>query len=423
MKLLHISDWHLGRTTYNASRAEDHEKVLGEIVEIAQRTSPDLIIHTGDVFESIRPAYEDMDRAIRTLKSLARVAPVVVLCGNHDSPALFGLFNKLLGEASRIRFIDRPLAADSGGILEYPMARGGTLHLAVLPFVHANRMVPAFEKPETWMQSYADRIQLIQQNLADGLLERANLARDVLVFAAHLHVSGATFSKSERPIHITDTYASRIEHIPKVSYAAFGHIHKPQALPSNEKGWYAGSPIPLDFGEVGEQKYAIFVEAEPGRPPHIEPIPLSGGRPLRRIEGTLSEIMALAPSVGRALCLVTVRTESPMADLSERVRALLPEATILEVREACAAKKTIALRREDAQAAEPTFEELFHEYLAENGTKNAPVDRVLSAFSTLLNAVEHEEQAVFPEEAMETESMTSRAAPGAARTDAGEVAR
>ena len=281
MKLLHISDWHLGRTLYGASRAEDHEKVLEEIVEIGRRERPDLVVHTGYLFESIRPAYEDMDRGIRALQALAEVAPVVVLCGNHDSPALLRLFNKLLGETSRIQFVDRARAADAGGILTFGSRRGETVRLGVLPFVHANRMVPAFENSETWMAAYADRIKLIQENLWDGLNEGANFATDVLLFATHLHVAGATFSRSERPIHITDTYASRVEHVPKVSYAAFGHIHKPQQLPGSENGWYAGSPIPLDFGEAGEGKVVVVVEAEPGRPPNIQPVSISGGRALR----------------------------------------------------------------------------------------------------------------------------------------------
>ncbi len=398
MKLLHVSDWHLGRTTYNASRAEDHDKVLAEILDLARHERPDLILHTGDLFESIRPAYEDMDRGIRALLLLADVAPVVVLCGNHDSPALFRLFAKLLGDDSRIRFVDKARAADDGGVIVYPGPRGETIRLACLPFVHANRMVPAFEKPDTWMVAYADRIKLIQENLWEGLSESANYATDVLVFAAHLHVAGATFSRSERPIHVTDTYASRIEHIPKASYAAFGHIHKPQALPQNEKGWYAGSPIPLDFGEVGEQKYAILVEAEPQRPPHIRPVPLSGGRPLKRLAGSLVDIARLAPNVGKSLCLVTVETETPVPDLSEKVRDLLVDAVILQVEESCAAKKTVALKKEDAQTVEPTFEELFREYLGETGTKGATVDRVLSTFASLLAAVEHEEKPGFPEE-------------------------
>lgn len=409
MKLLHVSDWHLGRTTYNASRVEDHEKVLGEIVDIARRERPDLVVHTGDLFESLRPAYDDMQRGIGALQELAAVAPVVVLCGNHDSPALFRVFARLLGAESRIHLVDKAVPADKGGVRAFPSRRGETIRLATLPFIHANRMVDGWEKPENWMAAYVDRIQLLQENLWDGLKEEANFATDVLLFAAHLHVAGATFSRSERPIHVTDTYATRAEHLPRVTYAAFGHIHKPQPLPHGDNGWYAGSPIPLDFGEEGERKLVIVVEAEPGRPPSIQPVYLSGGRPLRKLEGSLDDLRAAAPGVGRALCLVTVRTESPVADLSEKVREILPDATLLQVEESCAARKIAALRKEDAQAAEPTFEELFREYLAETGTKAAPADRVVSAFSALLAAVENEETARFPEE-----DLLSEIAPGGA---------
>ena len=398
MKLLHVSDWHLGRVTYNASRTEDHDKIIAEILDIAKHEEPDLILHTGDLFESIRPAYEDMDRAVRALLALSEVAPVVVLCGNHDSPALFRLFSKLLGDETRVRFIDRPRTPEDGGILSFPIEKGEIIRLATLPFVHANRMVPMFERPETWMAAYADRVKIIEEVMYEGLKEHANYDKDILVFAAHLHVAGARYSNTERPLHITEAYATRAEHVPEVSYAAFGHIHRPQALPLSSKGWYAGSPIALDFAEASEEKMVLLVEAEPSRPPHIRQIPLSGGGPLRKIDGTLEDIKRLAPSVKNALCLVTVQTSTPMPNLSEMVRDLLPDSVVLQVEESCSAKKVVALKRGDAEAVEPTFEELFREYLGEAGTKGAAVDRVLSTFSSLLSAVEHEEKPGFAEE-------------------------
>lgn len=398
MKLLHVSDWHLGRTLYNASRVEDHERVLGEILDLARTEKPDLVVHTGDLFESPRPAYEDMDRAIRTLRELGALSNVVVLAGNHDSPALFRLFADLVGSDSPIRFVDRPRSPDDGGVLHFSGPRDEVVRLAMLPFVQVNRVVDAFENTSGWMIAYADRIQKIEEALWDALTDGHDPSRDVLLFAAHLHVAGATFSQSERPLHITDSYATRAEHVPAVSYAAFGHIHKPQALPGTAKGRYAGSPIPLDFGETGEQKTAVIVEASPGRPPDVRPVALSGGRPLRRLEGTLSELRAIAASVGKALCLVTVKTEQPVIDLSDQVREILPDATLLQVLESCAARRVTVVERQETGGTEPTFEEMLHEYLATVGTKTAPVDRVLSTFGTLLSAVEHEEQAIFDEE-------------------------
>ena len=196
MRLLHISDWHLGRLTYRCPRAPDHESVLDEILELARDVRPHLICHTGDVFDGLRPAYPEMTRAIDALEELAAVAPVVVVAGNHDSPALFRLFNRLQGGAARIHFVDQARPPADGGILEFPAAENEVIRLAPLPFVHANRMVDRFEDSSTWMASYADRIHRIEDALNRGLTKSYDPARDVLIFAAHLYVTGARFSGS-----------------------------------------------------------------------------------------------------------------------------------------------------------------------------------------------------------------------------------
>lgn len=405
MKLLHVSDWHLGRLTYGEPRAVDHDAVLAEIVDIAVRERVDLVVHTGDLFDGARPAYTDMERAISTLEALALQAPVVVIAGNHDSPALFQLFDRLLRQRSRIRFVDKPRAPGQGGILDFPMKDGTRARLATLPFVHANRVVDAFEESSRWMTDYADRIRAIAGALGKGLLDGYDGGKDVLLFAAHLFVANSTYSGSERRIHITDSYGSNAEHVPPVSYAAFGHIHKPQLLPG-DIGRYAGSPIALDFGEAGEQKSVVLAELSPGRPPDVKVIPLSGGRPLRRVEGTLDEIEQLAPSVGGALCLVTVRTETPTPGLSEEVRKRLPNATLLQVHESCAALKVEVLTRESAEGPEPSLTDLFQTYLSTNGTKGSSVERALSTFSELLTAATEERLPSFAEEELVQKALT-----------------
>jgi exonuclease SbcD len=399
MRLLHISDWHLGRMTYRCPRATDHESVLEETIELARELRPHLICHTGDVFDGLRPGYPEMTRAIDALEELAAVAPIVVVAGNHDSPALFRLFNRLQGSRPRIYFVDQARPPEDGGILEFAGEEGELIRLAPLPFVHANRMVDRFEDPSTWMASYADRIHRIEDALNRGLTDGYDPTRDVLIFAAHLYVTGARYSGSERPLHVSDTYACRLERLPQVSYAAFGHIHRPQRLPGTAvTGRYAGSPICLDFGEEGEQKEVVVVEAEPGRPATVTPHSLSGGRPLRTLVGTLEEIQRLASEVGCALCRVTVRTETPTADLAELIRELCPEAVLLEVNEDCAATRLEIVEPTSGEAeAEPSFEELFHTYLGERGTTGASADRVLKTFTTLLHAVEEEEEPRLPE--------------------------
>lgn len=398
MRLLHVSDWHLGRQTYNVPRAADHDKVIGEILDLARATRPHLIVHSGDLFDVQRPAYADLDRGVTALQELGGIAPVAVVGGNHDSPALFRLFARLLGPDSAIRFVDRARPPEDGGILEYPGNDDEVIRLAPLPFVHANRLVEQFEEPETWMAQYADRIGVIEAALRRGLEDGYDPRRHVLIYAAHLFVGGATFSRSERPLHVSDQYASRLEAVPTVSYAAFGHIHKPQALPGTVVGRYAGSPIPLDFGEEDESKVAVVVDAQPGRPAVVETHDLSGGRALRRIEGTLDEIARMAPEVGDALCLVTVRSVDPINNMADQLAELLPDATILEAIPDIASQRLTILDAASAQSAtEPTFRDLFRDFLADRGTRGAAADSVMRAFGTLLDAVETESPPAFPE--------------------------
>ena len=165
------------------------------------------------------------------------------------------------------------------------------------------------------------RVDMIQSALGRGLLEGYDQTRHVLLLAAHLHVTGASFSQNDRPLHVTDTYATHYERIPPVSYAAYGHIHRPQALRGPVAGRFAGSAVQLDFGEVGEEKGVVIVDAAPGRPPEVSIRRLSAGRPLKRIQGTLPEIEALAPAVGRS----SSSTARPVVDFPQPLSPTRPK--------------------------------------------------------------------------------------------------
>ena len=397
MRLLHTADWHIGRVTMGISRDEDIHASVEQVIQIAREEKPDLIVHAGDVFDSFRPGWADLQWATDKLRELADLAPTVVLSGNHDSQALFDLLQKLLGTTSRLRFIAKALPPALGGVLEFQGPGSEIVRLASIPFIHANRMVEHLEDPATWMTSYADRVDLIQSELGRGLLDGYDQKRHVLLLAAHLHVTGASFSQNDRPLHVTDTYATHYERIPAVSYAAYGHIHRPQALRGPVAGRYAGSAVQLDFGEVGEDKGVVIVDAAPGRPPEIAIRRLSAGRPLKRLQGTLAEIEALAPTIGRSICQVVVQTQLPTPDLSERLAAMMPDAA-LDVREDCAATRVTVLTASDVSTdIEPSLGDLFTEYVRGLGTRAGSADRVVGTFATILAAIEQAEDISFPD--------------------------
>lgn len=401
MRVLHTADWHAGRSLMNVSREPDIRAAVEEILAVAREAKPDLILHAGDLFDALRPAVEDMHWVLDRLRELAALAPVYVVCGNHDSPALFALFDKLLGPRSRIRFVPRALPPEAGGVVEVGVGEE-VARIAFCPFVHASRMVDHFEDPETWTAAYADRVGRIAAGLGRGLRRGYDPARHVLLYAAHLFVTGARFSQSERPITVSEAYATRAEDLPLVSYCAFGHVHRPQMLPGPVPGRYAGSIVPFDFGEVEELKEVVLVDARPGAPPRLEPRPIDVGRPLLRLEGTLEELARIAPQVGEALCLVRVKTERPQPNVSELVGDLLPEATLLDVFEDCAATRLSPITVPEAESAvagagEASFVDLFRDYLAVSGVRAGSADRVLRTFERLLTAVENEQQAILPE--------------------------
>ncbi len=403
MKLLHTSDWHLGATLYRQSRAPDHDAVIAEIIEVAREFSPDLICHTGDLFDRARPATEDIARAGHALRELAAIAPVVVVCGNHDSAGLLDALNvymRISGGPQRVHFVAR-VRSPRDGILHFPTRSGHTLRLAALPFQHAHLMTDAFGDPTRWGTDYNAQVRGIEAALGEVLLADFNPRTDVAVFAAHLYVGGADYSGSERGMHVDDAYATDLDAVPAVAYAAFGHLHRPQALPGKRvTGRYAGSPIPLDFGEIHDHKSIVLVEAEPGRKADTKIVPLTAGRRLRKFRGTLQELEALASEINDDLCVLTIDTPTHMPTLTEQVRRLLPHATLLDVHPARADAPIDIVTADQVDGdAEPDVTEMFAEFLAERGTRTDP-HAVRDAFAKVLAAVVEDRDPVFAEESL-----------------------
>ena len=236
-----------------------------------------------------------------------------------------------------------------------------------------------------WTAAYADRMRAIIGVLGDGLADGAQPDRDIHIFAAHVHVTGAQVTQSERPYTVSDGYAAQAAALPPVAYAAFGHIHRAQILPqASVTGRYAGSPIPLDFGEEHDTKLCLLIEADPGRPAVVTEHPYAIKRPLWRFNGTLSELRDRCGDVGTSLCQIVIHTEEPAVELAAHVAELLPDAVLLEIVEVCAARQADALRLEDLpEDADQPIEELFSEFLAERGVRESTVDEVSTTFASL----------------------------------------
>lgn len=390
VRVFHTSDWHLGRQIGRHRRDAEVDAVLDEIVDIAADFVPDLIVHSGDLFDGPRPGLDDMQRAAQALRRLGEIAPVVVVAGNHDTPYVLAFLEFVLNDMGtreadqvRVRFAtdarpDRLLVAD------YPAAAGElSLRIGALPYLHPNRFAYDFADPAMTTAAYAERMRAVQADVYRRLAA-GRTARDVLVFAAHLFVEGATPSYTERRISIAADYSVATTDLPAVDYGALGHIHKPQ--PVNRAGFpahYAGSPLQLDFGETRDTKCVVLAEIAPGHTPRIELAPLTSGRPLVRLEGTLEEIAYRAGRVGDAWVKAVVNVDASHPFLPETIAKMLPNATIVAIEERRLGSTSHVLDREVATEELPSIEDLLRDYLPVRGTTGPALDRVMAAFAHL----------------------------------------
>jgi exonuclease SbcD len=389
-RVFHTSDWHLGRQIGRHRRDAEFDAVLDEIVEIAADFAPDLIVHSGDLFDGSRPSLDDMRRAAYALRRLGEIAPVVVVAGNHDTLHVLAFVEFVLndmgnrkGDQARVRFATD---ARPRGLLvaDYPAARGDlTLRIAALPYLHPNRFAYDFADPAMATATYADRVRRVQADVYQRLAD-ARGPRDILVFAAHLFVEGATPSYSEKRISIASDYAVAASDLPGVDYGALGHIHKPQSV--DRAGFparYAGSPLQMDFGETRDTKSVVLAEIAPGKQPRIELEPLTAGRRLARLEGTLEEIAQQASRVGDAWVKAIVDVDVSTTFLPEALAKLLPEATVVSIEERRPGAADRVLDRETSTEELPGIEDLLRDYLPGRGATGLALDRAMATFSHL----------------------------------------
>lgn len=331
MRIVHTSDWHAGRVWKQRSRLDELGAVLDHLAEHIERTGVDLLLVTGDVFDSGAPSAAAEKLVFSFLKRVGgRGVQTVLIAGNHDSAARIDAWGQL-AELVGVHARGRPRRPEEGGVIELTTKDGEVAVVATLPFASPRHLVSALDMAEGDTEAasrYADRMRRAIDRLC-----RAFRADAVNLLCAHTHLDGAVLSNSERTVHVGDDWAATPQGLPSnAHYVALGHIHRPQTVDAPSPTRYAGSPLQLDFGEEGEQKSFVVVEASAGTPARVERVPYEGGRPLRTVQASLSEIEARVGELREAGWLrVRVDVERPDPEVNQRVRGWLPNAVSVDV--------------------------------------------------------------------------------------------
>ncbi|NLU80414.1 exonuclease SbcCD subunit D [Micromonospora sp. HNM0581] len=382
MKILHTSDWHVGKVLKGQSRAEEHKQVLAGVIEIAQLERPDLVVIAGDLYDTAAPTPEATRLVTRALTALRRTgADVVAIGGNHDNgPALDAL--RPWAEAAGITLRGGVREDPAEHVIDGTTATGERWRLAALPFLSQRYAIRAVEMYELTAaettQTYADHLGRILARLTEGFDEPDR----VHLVTAHLTVVGAATGGGERDAHTIMGYAVPASVFPGTAhYVALGHLHRAQRVAGPCPIRYSGAPLAVDFGEQENVPAVTLVEVTATTAARIREEPVTAATSLRTVRGTLAQLAAITPPEG--WLRVYVR-EQPRAGLREEVQQLLPGA--LEIRIDPELVPAPGTGTRVAQRSGRSPGQLFADYLDSRGHAD---EGVRELFDELIEEVDH----------------------------------
>ncbi len=361
MKLLHTSDWHVGKVLKGQSRMDEHVAVLKQVVDIARSERPDLVLVAGDLFDTAAPTPDATRVVTRALSALrGSGAEVVAIAGNHDNGAALDALRGWAEAAGiTLRGSVRDRAAEH--LITGRTAAGEDWRLVALPFLSQRYAVRATEmfalSAAEATQTYADHVGRLLSALTAGFDGSA-----VNLVTAHLTVVGGVLGGGERDAHTIQSYAVPATVFPTTAhYVALGHLHRRQSVLGPCPVHYSGAPLAIDFGEEENTPSVTVVEVTASTAAKTRDVPITSATPLRTVRGTLDELSTV--DTGAAWLRVYV-TERPRAGLREAVQELLPRALEVRIDPALTADTAAPGR---AQRSGRAARDLFADYLTSRG--------------------------------------------------------
>jgi exonuclease SbcD len=322
MRLLHTSDWHIGRSLHGTDLLAEQEKVLGALADVVAAESVDVVLVAGDVYDRAVPSADATAVLSRVVARLRRAGATVVLTpGNHDSARRLGTFSELLAAGGlHVRAetprLDEPvlLADEHGDVAVYGLPY---LEPEVARFELG---LPAARSHEAVLAEAMDRVR------ADLFLRPGTRS----VVLAHAFVGGGQPSESERDISVGGVDLVPAAVFDGVDYVALGHLHRPQTLTPRLR--YSGSPLAYSFGEAGQQKQAWLVDLDASGLAEVRVVALPTPRPLTVLSGVLEELLADPAHADVEEHFVSARLTDPVrpTDPMRRLQTRFPHCVHLE---------------------------------------------------------------------------------------------
>ncbi|HOR21789.1 MAG TPA: exonuclease SbcCD subunit D [Ruminococcus sp.] len=345
MKIIHLSDLHIGKKLREMPLVEDQRHILGKILDITSQEQPDCVIIAGDIYDRSAPPAEAVAMFDDFLTSLAELGkPVMLISGNHDSPERIAFGGRIM-EKRGVYF--SPVY--SGKVAPITLTdKYGPVDFWLLPFIRPATVRPFFEDMQ--IQTYNDAV-----SAAVGAMELDKSRRNVI--AAHQFVTGAYCCDSEE-ISVGGTENVDAAIFADFDYTALGHIHNPQNIGENSAIRYCGTPLKYSFSEANRDKSVTVVELGQKGQLEIRQVPLEPLHEVRELRGSFQEIWQEPYSEDYLHIVLTDEVETP--DALGKLRVRFPALLHLEYDN----KRTRALGTvaDGAQISSRAPSELFAEF-------------------------------------------------------------
>ena len=287
MRLLHTSDWHLGRSLVSAGQLDAQAEFLRWLLDLAVERAVDAVLVSGDVYDRAVPPIDAVRLLDDTFLAFASAGvPLVVVSGNHDSAVRLG-FASGLAKASDIH-----LRTSVAGITD-PLVltdEHGEVGIYGIPFLLPDAVMDQLGAERSHGSVLRAATTRILADAAERRIERT-------VVLSHAFVAGGAGADSERDIKVGGIGDAHAQVFDGVTYVALGHLHRPQDITlsgSTTRLRYSGSPLAFSFSEADDVKSVTLVELDADGISDITAVPTPVSRPLREVRGRLDDLVARA---------------------------------------------------------------------------------------------------------------------------------
>ena len=326
MRLLHTSDWHLGRSLHRADLRSAQSAFLDHLVEVARAEKVDAVLVAGDIYDRAVPPVDAVELCEDALLRLHDTgASIVLISGNHDSARRLGFGGGLLEKAG-VHLRTRP------GALARPVVLGdahGPVAVYGVPYLEPDAVrgeLPQAQAGPDLPRGHAGVLgHAVACIRADA--EARGIKRRVVM--AHGWVAGGAASESERDITVGGVGQVPAEIFGGFGYVALGHLHGQQTVAPHLR--YSGSPLPYSFSEASHRKGSWLVELDGAGTAHVEQVPAPAFRRLSVLRGRLAELLGSAAHTRYEGDFVSVTLTDPSRPegAMDALRARFPHVLVL----------------------------------------------------------------------------------------------